>query len=379
MRSVPSSTVARLIMFVAAVGLWTAPVAAQAPPSRAVAASTTDKLRADRPIYRVGDTWARTDGVYELVRIDKDVYVFSGGPGKECYLTKDLGVARIVLDGRTELDIDPPPRLGWPLELGKWGVGRATWRSPPPRPLVQFTGAVNISWQVDAAEDLVTGAGTFRTLRIVQKIETVSGAFGGSGQLFGQFFLWYAPDVQRFVKAEGNLKGLSWELAGTARPPAPPVVASPPPAPLRPEPALPAAPSPVAIPAPAPPPATPPPVAAVPRGDTQAPKITINYPPPDARVGEETVLITGLVTDNVDVVRIQVLVNGVEATPLREVGVMGRGVPLSALAPLKPGPNVIEVIATDRAGNVAQVLRTVVRVVAVPAPGPAPTSAVPRR
>src|SRR2546427_12393610 len=119
MRSVPSSTVARLIMFVAAVGLWTAPVAAQAPPSRAVAASTTDKLRADRPIYRVGDKWARTDGVYELVRIDKDVYVFSGVPGKEGHLTKDLGDAGIVLDGRTELVIAPPPMLWVACELRK--------------------------------------------------------------------------------------------------------------------------------------------------------------------------------------------------------------------------------------------------------------------
>jgi hypothetical protein len=116
-----------------------------------------------------------------------------------------------------------------------------------------------------------------------------------------------------------------------------------------------------------------------PRSDTEAPKITINSPLPDARLSEENVLITGLVTDNVEVVSLQVLVNGVEATPLRDVGVMGRGVLVGALAALKPGPNIIEIIATDKAGNVAQVLRTVTRVVAAPAPGPAPTSAVPRR
>jgi hypothetical protein len=118
-------------------------------------------------------------------------------------------------------------------------------------------------------------------------------------------------------------------------------------------------------------------VAPLRRGDVEAPKITINSPASDARLAEEQILITGLVTDNVEVIRVQVLVNGVEATTLREIGVTGRGVPLGAIAALKPGPNVVEVIATDKAGNVAQLLRTVTRVIA--APSPAPASAVPRR
>jgi len=117
----------------------------------------------------------------------------------------------------------------------------------------------------------------------------------------------------------------------------------------------------------------------VPKGDLQAPKITINSPLPDARTTEAQVLITGLVTDDVDVVRIQVLVNGVEATPLREVGVTGTGVPLSAVAPLKPGPNVLEIVATDKAGNVTQVLRTVTRVGGRPAAGSPPPAAEPGR
>ena len=255
-----------------------------------------------------------------------------------------------MLDGRTELDIDSPPKFSWPLEVGKWGVGRTFWRAAPPRPLVTFTGTISVSWQVEQAEDLATAAGTFRTLRINQKIETVSGSFGGgSGQQFGQVFLWYAPEVQRFVKAESNLKGLSWALAGAARPPAPPVVASPTPAPpvVVPPPSPPPAPAPpaatqpkVASPAPvAPsPPAgspaapVPTPVAPLRRGDVEPPKITINSPAPDARLAEEQILITGLVTDNVEVIRVQVLVNGVEATPLREIGVTGRGVPLGAIA-----------------------------------------------
>jgi hypothetical protein len=337
-----------------------------------------DVHRAERPVYHVGDKWLRTDGAWELTRIDKDVYVFSAGADREFHLTKDLGIFKIVLDGRTELEIDSPPKFSWPLEVGKWGVGRALWRSAPPRPLLGFTGAINVTWQVDLSEDLATAAGTFRTLRISEKIETVAAGFGGSGQQFGQVFLWYSPDAQRFVKAEGNLKGLSWELARGAPPPIPPAVAARPPDQPRRDTPPPA----VAVPPPSPPPATPPaahpPVSAPPKGDIQAPRITLSSPPPDARVTETQVLITGLVTDNVDVVRIQVLVNGVEATPLREVGVTGRGVPVSALAPLKPGPNVLEIIATDRAGNVTQLLRTVTRVVA-PSTGSAPVSPGPGR
>ena len=351
-----------------------------------------DAPRAERPVYHVGDKWLRTDGAWELTRIDKDVYVFSAGADKEFQLTKDLGVAKIVLGGRTELEIDPPPKLSWPLEVGKWGVGRALWRSAPPRPLLGFTGAINVSWQVELSEDLATAGGTFRTLRISQKIETVAAGFGGSGQQFGQVFLWYAPDAQRFVKAEGNLKGLSWELARGAPPPAPPAVAARPPdqprreapPPTEPQAQREPAPPPVAAPSPAPsppptaPPAAHPSVAATPKGDLQAPRITLSSPLPDARVTEAQLIITGLVTDNVDVVRIQVLVNGVEATPLREIGVTGRGVPVSALAPLKPGPNVLEIIATDRAGNVTQLLRTVTRVVA-PSTGSAPAPPGPGR
>ena len=342
----------------------------------AVPLRAADAPRAERPTYHVGDKWLRTDGAWELTRVERDGYVFSAAPDKEFHLTKDLAVTRIVLDGRTELDIDSPPKLSWPLEVGKWGVGRALWRSAPPRPLLGFTGTVNVTWQVDLSEDLTTAAGTFKTLRISQKIETVAAGFGGSGQQFGQVFLWYSPDAQRFVKAEGNLKGLSWEMARGAQPPAPPAVASRPPDPPRRE-APPPTPSghrepppPAAsVPPPAPPPPTSPQVAAVPKGDLQAPKITISSPLPDARIAEAQVLITGLVTDNVDVVRIQVLVNGVEATPLRDVGVTGRGVPLTAVAPLKPGPNVLEIVATDKAGNVTQVLRTVTRVGGKPASG----------
>jgi uncharacterized caspase-like protein len=51
--------------------------------------------------------------------------------------------------------------------------------------------------------------------------------------------------------------------------------------------------------------------------------------------------------------------------------VVGRGVPLGVLAELKPGPNVIEVVATDKAGNVGRAARNVTRATGASAPTPA--------
>ena len=328
------------------------------------AASAADKPRAERPTYQVGDKWLRTDGIYVLVRIDKDVYVYSAGNGKEFHLGKDLGIVKIVLDGRPELDLDPAPRLSWPLEVGKWGVTRGLWRSPPPQPLANFTGNVTVGWQVDAYEDVVTPAGTFKAFRIIYKFETIGASFG-SGQQFGQVLLWYAPDAQHFVKAQGNLKGLNWDLNRTTTPTPPPVVASPAPQPATP-------PRPPAEPPRQEPPVAPPaPRAQPPRGDAEPPKIAISQPAADATIADEKVLVTGLVTDNVEVVRVQVLVNGVEAPSLLDVGVVGRGVPVGVLAELKPGPNVIEVVATNRAGTVARITRNVTRGSGAGAPAPA--------
>ena len=331
-------TISRPSVVVRLIGLAALALCVTTPSAlRLVAAvSAADKPRAERPVYKVGDKWIRTDGIYVLVRIDKDVYVFSAGGGKEFHLSKDLGITKIILEGRTELDLEPAPRLSWPLEVGKWGTTRLLWRSALPQPLPNFTGSVGLIWQVDAHEDVATPAGTFPAFRITQKIETVTGSQGGSGQQFGQVMLWYAPDVQRFVKAQGNLKGLNWELNRAATPTPPPVVATP-----------------------APQPAEPRPPAEPPRRE------------PGKMTPTSFALVTGLVTDNVEVVRVQVLVNGVEAPSLLDVGVVGRGVPLGVLAELKPGPNVIEVVATDKAGNVAQAVRNVTRLTGASAPTPA--------
>src|SRR5205814_3001778 len=95
----------------------------------------------------------------------------------------------------------------------------------------------------------------------------------------------------------------------------------------------------------------------------------LNYPPADVAVETDTVFVTGLVTGNVEVARIQMLVNGREVSQPRDFTLAGKGYPFRIAAPLVPGPNVIEVTAGDKAGNAAQVVRTISRVIpASPAP-----------
>ena len=53
------------------------------------------KPRAERPTYTLGEKWIRSDGLYELIRVEKDRYVFSARPKWEIHLSKDLGIARI--------------------------------------------------------------------------------------------------------------------------------------------------------------------------------------------------------------------------------------------------------------------------------------------
>jgi uncharacterized caspase-like protein len=76
----------------------------------------------------------------------------------------------------------------------------------------------------------------------------------------------------------------------------------------------------------------------------------------------------------VEIVRVQVLVNGVEAPSLLDAGMIGRGVPVGVLAELRPGANAIEVVATNKAGKVAREARNVTRVTGAGAAVPTPVA-----
>src|SRR4026208_1241893 len=65
--------------------------------------------RAERPTYAVGDKWIRSDGAYDLIRVENGRYVFAADGGREVHLTRDLGVAKIVRAGQGLLELEPPP------------------------------------------------------------------------------------------------------------------------------------------------------------------------------------------------------------------------------------------------------------------------------
>ncbi|MBI4635245.1 MAG: caspase family protein [Candidatus Rokubacteria bacterium] len=110
---------------------------------------------------------------------------------------------------------------------------------------------------------------------------------------------------------------------------------------------------------------------AAPPADAEPPRIAVNYPPPHAQLSREDVVIVGLVTDNVSVDWVELTVNGVAVPSSRDITVRGRSYPFRVPVLLRPGENVVEVTASDQAGNTAQLVTTVVRV--------APAAATPAR
>jgi hypothetical protein len=332
---------------------------------------------AARPVYRVGDQWPRSDGTLTLTRIDHGRYVFTQGSSREIHLTRDLGVARIVDDGVVDFDLEPAVAPVWPLRVGQSGSRAATWRSPRPPDSSEarghFGGTVQVLWRVEAGEDLSFGGRALNTFRILYEFKSPNTSRGGYTGNLWKLVLWYAPERGQFVKGEGSFSALSFDLpssdvAGDApRPADAPRVADAPTAP-----AMPGAPPP-----PPPPPTSggsPTPVAPrspLPRpAAAEGPRITINYPSPETRIEREQILIVGLVTDADAVDKVQVTVNGVEAPVPRESG-DAKGRAIRVPATLQPGENVVEITATNRAGQVSQVVRTVTRVVPE---GPAPAT-----
>ena len=113
--------------------------------------------KAERPTYTLGEKWIRSDGLYELTRVEKDRYVFSLRPKWEIHLTKDLGIARMQ-KGDEVFEFAHPVELKWPLEVGQTGSHNTTWQTPgtsgrwPP---------VAVSWKVASYEDVKVPAYTF--------------------------------------------------------------------------------------------------------------------------------------------------------------------------------------------------------------------------
>ncbi|MBI3030314.1 MAG: caspase family protein, partial [Candidatus Rokubacteria bacterium] len=317
------------------------------------------KPRAERPAYTLGEKWVRNDGAFDLIRIDNDLYIFSSGESREVHLTKDLTVAKIVRHGRSWLEFDPPPKLAWPLEVGKRGKSKSTWRSPYSYGPSEFKGTV--TWKVEAYEDVEIPAGTFKAFRIAfvaegtgerdaryqdrPKIGTGSGSYwsksvpGGPPALEQdkrEFELWYAPELRQLVKADSkNLGTIDFQVVAVERPEAVPL------------------------------------------------QVALLEPKDQVRVSKEEVEVTGKVTTGKWVERITVTLNGDEVAAFDERAKPKKERPLSLPLKLREGKNVLIVTALEAGGETRQEARTVFYDKPAPPPvvatkpAPAPAAAKP--
>src|SRR3990167_3632915 len=180
--------------------------------------ASAQKERAERPTYAVGDKWLRTDGAFDLIRIEGDVYVFAADRGREVRLSRDLALTKVVSRGSVDFELDPAPKISWPLEVGKEGYASAllrTGRNP--------AGAqVRIFWRVEAYEYVNTPAGTIRAFRILMSL-VVGGSGGASaGREWGTIQSWYAPDPGQIVAMRSSPDSLpTFRVVAFDRPSAP--------------------------------------------------------------------------------------------------------------------------------------------------------------
>ena len=288
--------------------------------------------KADRPTYAVGDKWIRSDGAYDLIRIENGRYVFAADGGREVHLSRDLGVAKIVRGGQVLLELEPPPGLTWPLEVGQSGVSWLTLKSLDP----QFgQSVVRLTWKVDAYQDVRVPAGVFKAFRIVQVLEPRFLATSPQSRRLELAF-WYAPAIQQLVRAEGNdLTGLAFQAVALDKPAAAPLA------------------------------------------------VALADPKDQGRVATERVTLTGKVTGGTGPLRIAVTLNGAEIARQQEPGAPGKDVALSVPVKLVPGRNTLIVTATDGAGVSRQEGRVLFydkpapAVAAAPVAPPAPARPVP--
>jgi hypothetical protein len=179
----------------------------------------SQKPRAERPVYTLGERWIRSDGVYELIRVEDGRYIFAAGVDRQLHLTQDLMPAK-VQKGRWVMEFDPPPKLTWPLEVGKWGTSSGIWRIPT----APAGGSAEFTWSVKAYEDVQVPAGTFKAFRISLAINVFSWGASQSGYTFAvprssQLVNWYAPEARQFVKAEGfGMDLLAFQAVALERP-----------------------------------------------------------------------------------------------------------------------------------------------------------------
>ena len=274
--------------------------------------------RAERPTYTQGDRWIRSDGVFELIRVETDLYVFSAGRGSELHLTKDLAIAKMVVDRSPVWQFSPAPSLDWPLAVGRRGFTRGVLT------LTRVTLPADLGWAVEAYEDVEVPAGKFKAFRIaftVRSLEPISNIVAGRSQPSWMqrspdraYRLWYAPEVHRLVKGESED---FW--------------------------------------------AHPFEVVAVDPQETAPIQVALREPKDQARLTprDHQAVVTGQVASGKGVARVTVSLNGVTVATQEAKGEPKKSLLLNVPLDLREGKNILLVTATDGAGKTSQEARTV--------------------
>ncbi len=266
--------------------------------------------RAERPTYQVGERWILTRGVYELVRIEKGLYVFAANPQRQIYLTTDLLPAKMTHE-RGFFEWDPPPKLPWPLEVGKTATstGLWTWQGRPGAGF--FT---QFKTRVAAYEDFHVPAGRFGAFKI--EIDAVQTGRGESWARPNEFkiTMWYAPEVRQIIRMQGVTPRGDWGFVD-----------------LR--------------------------VATVERTAPRGIELALQGIQDNATVDADRVTVEGKVTSASGIAEVTVSVNGAEVARRDERKTGPAELSLSFPLRLKEGRNVVLVSATDRQGATRQEAR----------------------
>ena len=278
------------------------------------------KPRAERPTYTLGERWIRNDGVFELIRVEKDRYIFSARPKWEIHLSKDLGIAR-VQRGDSVIEFADPIDLKWPLEVGQTGSLNTTWQTPitsgrwPP---------VAVTWKVVSYQDVKVFAGTFKAFRILMTFTRHDGR-----RL--ENTLWYAPEARQFIGMDGASGFLKFQIAGLDRPTAGPI------------------------------------------------QFALEGLPEKDRIGVDAFTIGGKVMAGKGLATVTVTVNGAEVATRDERSAPRPEIALNVPIKLREGKNVVIVTATDADGTSRQEARAVLylppggsAVAGLPGGGPPP-------
>jgi hypothetical protein len=164
----------------------------------------------ERPTYNLGDRWIRSDGIFEVIRVDSDGYLFSKSPRDQILLTRDLVIASHRFQGGM-FEFTPPPRIPWPLQVGAKGSTAGILRTPYGQ-----VASVTVDWEVAAFEPVEVPAGKFQAFRVVFRHGVIeSSNFGRGFQSPGlrhTLTLYYAPEPRQIVRAESTMWPLQFQV-----------------------------------------------------------------------------------------------------------------------------------------------------------------------